>query len=505
MTTIKILHLEDNPDDSELILSAMEAGGLQFDYTRVEKEQAFLNELKTSRFDVILADYHLPTYDGVKALQVCSEQYPDIPFILVSGTLGEEIAVTMLQYGAADYLLKQNLKRLVPAIEHALAETRLKQQKHKAEEELRLSEEKYRKIFENIQDVFFQINNEGVITEMSPSILRMNGYSTEEMLGRPAEVLYANPADFETMKNMVEKQGEVWDFEVLVKTKEGLLKNISVNAHQFYNGIQGPAGIEGSARDIDARKRAEAALIEAKERAEQSDRLKSAFLANISHEIRTPMNGILGFASLLKEQVLSGEQQQNYIRIIENSGQRMLNLINQIMDISKIESGQMKVAVSEVNLNRKMEELYTFFLPQAEKKGLTFSYANSVPDTASVIITDPEKLYAILSNLINNALKFTRKGTVSFGCRKAGDLLEFFVKDTGIGISPDKINLIFDRFVQADLSVAKSYEGAGLGLSIARAYVEMQGGQIWAESPVGAGSCFYFTLPYRAAQNQVAG
>jgi hypothetical protein len=495
MTKIKILHLEDNPDDSELILSAMESGGLEVDYTRVENEQAFLQALKNTRFDMILADYHLPSYNGIAALKACSDNYSEIPFILISGTLGEEIAVTMLKYGAADYLLKQNLKRLVPAIEHALAETRLRQQKQKAEEELRKSEEKYRKIFENIQDVFFQVGNDGLILEVSPSIFRMNGYSSDEMKGKNAAMLCADPKDFYTIKDIIEREGEVWDFEVSIKTKEGLLKYVSVNAHNLYNDNNILLGIEGSARDIDARKRAEAALIEAKERAEESDRLKSAFLANISHEIRTPMNGILGFASLLKEPLLKGEQQQKYINIIENSGERMLTLINQIMDISKIESGLMKVSVAEVNIKTKMEDLYTFFRPEAEKKKLAFSYTKGLPDQLPFVHTDPEKLYAVLSNLINNALKYTKKGAVEFGCHQIEDKLEFFVKDTGIGILPDKMASIFDRFVQADLSVAKVYEGAGLGLSISKAYVEMQGGKIWAESVKGNGSTFYFTLP----------
>ncbi|OFX35416.1 MAG: hypothetical protein A2W90_15495 [Bacteroidetes bacterium GWF2_42_66] len=500
MDKIKILHLEDNDDDSELVLSAMEMGGLQIDYTRVEKEQSFLEQLKNNHFDIVLADYHLPSYDGSAALKVCSQLYPEMPFIIVSGTLGEEIAVEMLKYGASDYLLKQNLKRLIPAIEHALAEARLKKQKQKAEDDLRHSEEKYRKIFENVQDVFFQIDNEGAIMEISPSIFRMNGCPPYELRGKKIVMLYNDPAEYSEMLNRIDTNGEIWDFEVRFKNKEGKVKYVSINAHKLFGPDNIPIGIEGSVRDIDARKHAETELIKAKERAEESDRLKSAFLANISHEIRTPMNGIIGFSSLLKEPVLTGQQKKMYIQIIEDSGKRMLNLINQLVDISKIESGQMKVSVSEANVNRKIDDLYTFFSPETEKKGLHFSFKKGLPDDQAIIRTDPGKLYAILMNLINNAVKFTEKGEVEFGYAVKGETIEFYIKDTGRGIAPEKQQAIFERFVQVDLTYTRNYEGAGLGLSISKAYVEMLEGKIRVESAEGKGSTFYFTLPFRVPE-----
>ncbi len=235
-------------------------------------------------------------------------------------------------------------------------------------------------------------------------------------------------------------------------------------------------------------------------RAEESDRLKSSFLANMSHEIRTPMNGILGFASLLKERSLSGEEQQKYIDIIENSGKRMLNIINDLINISKIESGQIKVSLSETDLNKQIEYIYTFFKPEAEKKGIQLSILNILPHTKSVIKTDREKIYAILTNLVKNAIKYTEAGFIEIGYNlkaSGGDTkLEFFVKDTGIGIAKSKQKLIFDRFVQADLSLSSNYEGAGLGLSISKAYAEMLDGEIGVESEEGIGSRFYFTIPY---------
>ncbi len=255
-------------------------------------------------------------------------------------------------------------------------------------------------------------------------------------------------------------------------------------------------GVIGTVHDITIRKQAEMELLNAKEKAEESDRLKSAFLANMSHEIRTPMNGILGFSELLKEPNLSSDDQRDFIQTIQNSGVRMLNTINNIVDISKIESGLMNIEIKETNLYEKIEFTYKFFKPEIENKGLQFFYKNSLPVKECIINTDNEKVYGILTNLIKNALKFTNEGLIEFGYEKKGKFLEFFVKDTGVGIPKNKAELIFERFRQGSESHNRKYEGSGLGLSISKSYVEMLGGKIWVESEEGRGSTFYFTIPY---------
>ncbi len=239
-------------------------------------------------------------------------------------------------------------------------------------------------------------------------------------------------------------------------------------------------------------------LVNAKEHAEESDRLKSAFLANMSHEIRTPMNGILGFSELLKEPDLTGEQQQEYILMIEKSGARMLNIINDIIDISKIEAGLMKLDIRESNINEQIEYIYTFFKPEVEAKGMKLAFKNNLPAKEAFIKTDREKLYAILTNLVKNAIKYTNKGSIEFGYFKKVEMIEFYFKDTGIGIPKDRQEAIFERFIQADIADKQARQGAGLGLSITKAYIEMLGGKIWVESQDGIGSTFYFTLPYNA-------
>ena len=234
-----------------------------------------------------------------------------------------------------------------------------------------------------------------------------------------------------------------------------------------------------------------------KEKAEESERLKSAFLANMSHEIRTPMNGILGFASLLEDPDLTGEKQHEYIQIIEKSGIRMLNIINDIIDISKIESGLMKVHIKESDIKEQMEYIYTFFKPEVEAKGMKLIFRSTLPAKEAIIQTDREKLFAILTNLVKNAIKYSNEGTIEFGYDRVtngNDSLQFYVKDTGTGIPKDRQEAIFERFIQADITDTRTQQGAGLGLAITKAYVDMLGGKIWVESKEGKGSTFYFTL-----------
>ena len=233
----------------------------------------------------------------------------------------------------------------------------------------------------------------------------------------------------------------------------------------------------------------------AKQKAEESDKLKSAFLSNIAHEIRTPMHGILGFADMLKTASLSAEQMQEYITIIEKSSARMLNTITDLIEISRIESGQTEINRSLVNIDGQLDSMNAIFKPEADKKGIHLIIHNDLEVEESHIRTDREKLDTILTQMLKNALKYTKKGSVEIGYISKGNYIEYYVKDTGIGIEKDKQQAIFGRFTQADNSLSKIYEGSGLGLSITKAYVEMLGGTIWVESEPGKGSTFYFTLP----------
>ena len=266
-----------------------------------------------------------------------------------------------------------------------------------------------------------------------------------------------------------------------------------------------PVRMIGINRDITEIVDYEDKLIQAKEKAEEADKLKTAFLANMSHEIRTPMNGILGFTGLLQERDLNGEDQQKYIQIIQKSGERLLNTVNDIIEISKIETGQTRLYLNVVDIYTHILTLYEFFSLEAEKKGLKLEFDNRLTHNELVIQTDINKLSSVISNLVKNAIKFTEKGTISIGITTKTDFIEFFVKDTGIGIPENRIEAIFNRFEQADIGDSRVFEGSGLGLAISKSYVQMLGGKIWVESEVNKGSTFYFTLPYNSQQTKVAG
>jgi PAS domain S-box-containing protein len=366
--------------------------------------------------------------------------------------------------------------------------------KEKAEE----NEHNFRSLFQSMQEGFYlhQIicNNQGTavnyrIIEANPVSEKYLNIKSENAIGKLATDLYGtSEAPFLDVYAKVVQTGQPVSFEQYFEPMEKYF-NISV----FSPG----KGIFATVfTDITDVKNHEKDLIQSKARAEESDRLKSAFLANMSHEIRTPMNGILGFSELLKEPKLSAEELLEYIRIIEKSGIRMLNTINDIIDISKIESGLMTLKIEDSDITKQFDFVYTFFKPEIEAKGMQIYYNNTLPLTESIIKTDREKLYSILTNLIKNAIKYSDKGSIEIGCVKKGKFLEFYVKDTGIGITKDRQDSVFERFIQADISDTRAFQGAGLGLAITKSYVEMLGGNIWVESTEGLGSVFYFTLPF---------
>lgn len=238
-------------------------------------------------------------------------------------------------------------------------------------------------------------------------------------------------------------------------------------------------------------------LMAAKIKAEESDHLKTVFLQNISHEIRTPMNGILGFIDLLDNHDLMETDRKKYLDIVKKSGNRLLNTINDVIEISKIESNQIILHKSEVYLEQFMSGLLRFFSNQAAEKNLALTLDNNLTDNSVLIETDKSLLEKIFINLIKNAIKFTTTGSINLGYKIKKDMLEFYVKDTGCGIPANRQNAIYDRFVQSDLDITRSHEGSGIGLAISKAYVEMLGGNIWVESEVNKGSTFYFTIPFK--------
>lgn len=375
-----------------------------------------------------------------------------------------------------------------------------------AKEKAELAEEKYTELYDFAPSGYLSLTKDGHIKELNFAAAKILGKSRSVLIKSQFSKYLSENTDshFKHFFHNIFESKIKQSCEVKITTDD----NLPIDAN--IEGIisQNDEFCILTLIDITKRKQTEKELLKAKQDAEESDRLKSAFLANMSHEIRTPMNGILGFAELLKEPELSGEKQQAYISIIEQSGTRMLNIINDIIDISKIEAGLMNLKISDTNINDNIEYLYTFFKPEVEGKGMTLQFKAPLSAQEATIATDREKAYAILTNLVKNAIKYSNEGTIELGYElfagaapalplSGKAMLQFYVKDTGLGIPKEKHKAIFERFIQADNSNTKTYQGAGLGLAITKAYVEMLGGKIWVESEEGIGSTFYFTLPYQ--------
>jgi PAS domain S-box-containing protein len=370
------------------------------------------------------------------------------------------------------------------------------------EKALKKSEEKFRMLFENAPlGIYIALPN-GQIIDCNTALLSMIGSPSVEA------TLQINIKTFSPLiKNGFSKvfqecinTGNEQSIDLLYTSRWDKTAWLSAYIFPLKNNNNEVSSVFTIMEDITSRKKAEQEIIKAKERAEESDRLKSAFLANMSHEIRTPMNGILGFTDLLKDPDLSDKVQQQYIDIIQSSGDRMLDTVNDIIEISKIETGQVNVSISILNVNEQIEYYYNFFKYEAEKKGLSINFKNPLNTAKSQIKTDHAKFDSILNNLIKNAIKYTKEGNIEIGYelinKNQEKILQFYVKDTGIGVPKDRQEAIFNRFIQADVEDKRASQGVGLGLAITKAYVEMLRGQIWLDSIENIGSTFYFTLPY---------
>ncbi|MCG8699631.1 MAG: ATP-binding protein [Bacteroidales bacterium] len=335
-----------------------------------------------------------------------------------------------------------------------------------------------------------------LITTINKRFTEICGYTQQELENKSAEIIHVDKEHFIDFGNKhydglrVKNVITEWPF----RHKNGNviwcnITGMAVNQQRLEDGIL------WLIEDITERKAYEKQLVKAKLKAEESDRLKTAFLQNMSHEIRTPMNGIIGFSRFLKDPDLTHEERQEYIEIISSSSQQLLNVVSDILDISRIETKQMKIKENEVDVSEVIMDIYLCFKPKAKEKRLKFELQENNKQNGVTITTDYEKLSKILYNLVSNAIKYTDSGYIKLGYTVNTDNIEFCVQDSGIGIEQDKHELIFQHFRQATNDTTKKYGGTGLGLAISKGLVNLLGGDIWVESIPGKGSKFNFKIP----------
>ncbi|NEM97107.1 PAS domain S-box protein [Pontibacter burrus] len=366
------------------------------------------------------------------------------------------------------------------------------------------NEEKFRNIFESFQDVYYRTSLKGPLELVSPSVKQVLGYAEEEVLGKDITFLYVHPEERIRMQQYVVDQKVIRNYEIQMYRKDGAQITVMADARVIYDKKGKPEALEGVIRDVTELKRTQIELLEAKEEAEHLLKAKTQFLANMSHELRTPMNGIIGMIDLLSH-INTDPEQEEYIDTLRKSSDALLAILNDILDLSKIQAGKLVLHESSVDLHDTLGKIYSLFANRAQQKDLTFTY-NISEDTPRYVLTDETRLLQVLSNLTSNAIKFTNAGEVSISVtsnllnqKKEEYMLHVRVKDSGIGISPEDQLLLFTDFTQLDNSSTKTFGGTGLGLAISRQLTHIMGGEIGVESKEGDGSTFWFKIKVRKA------
>lgn len=533
-TRLQVLIVEDQPADAELMVHELRRAGLEPDWHRVETEADYVARLHGG-LDVILSDYSLPQFDGLRALRLLQGQGLDIPFIVVTGSLNEEAAVECMKQGAADYLLKDRLARLGPAVRQALQKKLLRDAKQQAEQALHEEAQ--------ISAALARVGRELIALLDTPTLLDHLCRLTAEIIGcdysstflwHPEQKVYRLAAGFgqsaehhemlralqiprAAVAGLIERlrQEEVVELEADTAppfVAEVLFRGFGVTAELGIALRRGgdligfqSAGYRGRRGFSPVQKRvaqgiaqlASLALENARllQQAESANRLKSDFLATMSHELRTPLHIIMGYTDLL----LDGEfgqvpaEQREILWRVDRSARELFELISATLDVSRLESGCLPVEIQDVVVAELLEELKREMRTGREKPEVQVRWR--VAPHLPTLRTDRTKLRVIIKNLLSNAVKFTEAGTVTLKAQARKGGVEFSVTDTGIGIAPDALGVIFEPFRQLEGYMTRRYEGVGLGLYIVRQFVERLQGTIDVKSTVGRGSTFRVWLP----------
>ena len=511
MTPLKLLVVEDSDDDYQILLLQLRRGGYAVESMRIETADELTQALQQT-WDLVTTDWILPGFGGLQALHMLSLMQPDLPCIVISGTLNEEAVVDALRAGALDFLSKDRPVRYVASIERALREASERRARMSAEAELRLSEERFRASFELAPLAILTYDLEEFRPiDANVRMQRLFGWTREEFRkkglgGLSPEYQPDGRKSADVARQYLEsaKRGPV-TFEWVCRDAHGT--DFPAEIHFAELPSSGHPLLRITINDLRERRRVEEIRRRAIElelqnrRIQEANRLKSEFLANMSHELRTPLNAIIGFAELLYDGAVdpASPQHKEFLGDILTSGRHLLQLINDVLDLAKVEAGKLEFRPEQIMLERVLGEVVAITRTTAANKRITVD--TKIDPSIGKVCIDPSRLKQVAYNYVSNALKFTpENGRVTVRAVPEGDaFFRLEVEDTGVGIAPEDLGRLFIEFQQLDGGASKRHQGTGLGLALTRRLVEAQGGTVGVRSTPGKGSEFHATLPRNAS------
>lgn len=512
-SSFQIILLEDDPVDCKLIKATLKNGGIDGRFSWVSDRQEFIESLSQNQPHLILADYVLPRFDGLEALESAQRICPQVPFILVSGVLGEEQAIEAIKRGATDYILKQRLERLVPAAQRALRESQERQERQRVEIALKRTDDLVRTVVDESPVSIITLSRDQRVITWNAAAEKLYGWSADAVVDRPLPVIpEAQPAAWNFYFSQALQDRTVSNHECQNLRQDGSLVDVGLSLAPLHDANGDVYGVVMVATDITTRKQIEAQQLNllkqasaAQSAAESANRIKDEFLAVLSHELRTPLNAIVGWIKLIRKGNLKPPALQKAVDTIERNAIAQTQLIEDLLDISRIIRGGVKLNIQPVNVATLIGATVDTLRPAIEAKSIGISL--DVAADVDHVLADPNRLQQVLWNLCANAIKFTpTSGNVAIHITTDDDHLHIQVVDSGIGIAPDFLPHVFDDFRQADGAITRSQGGLGLGLAITRRLVELHGGTIHVESPgLNQGTIFTVNLPMRMTQadNQI--